>query len=119
MPSSTFTLNGVTYSLVAQTSNGAVYKNSARSLALPQTLEFQYNVGNPGAKGNDQLKVTLRNAVQNSTTGIVSVGSLAVTISVPRDEAWESGFTEAIEDAIVDLLSNTTSAAAIADAMIP
>lgn len=119
MPSSTFVLNGVTYNLVAQSSNGATYKNAARTLGLPQTLEFQYNVGNPGQKGNDRLNITLRNAVNNSTTGVVSVGSLSIVISVPRDSAWEDGFTEGIIDAASDLLSNTTSAAAIADAIVP
>lgn len=123
MASATITLKNladanVVYSLVGSTATGALYKDVSRSLALPRTLEFQYNVGNPGAKGNDHLRIILKDTVQNSSTGIISVGSLSIDVSVPRDSAWTQTFTEDLMAALVPLFVDA-NCATIADAIVP
>lgn len=111
-------VTNVTYTLAGQTSNGASYKNKDRALSLPQTLEFAYNIGQPTAKGNDKLNITLKNSVQNGTTDLISTGSLKIVVSVPRDSAWTQTDTEDLLAQVVDLLTNA-KIADIADAMVP
>lgn len=108
----------VTFTNAGQTSNGAVYKDSTRALSLPRTLEFSYGIGNPGAKGNDRLTVTIKDSVQNSTTGLVSTGSIKVELSVPRDATWTETMTKDLMGFLQELFVNA-NIDAIADGMIP
>lgn len=79
------TSGGDSLDLVATTASGAIYRLSSRALALPLQVEFQYKIGSPGQKGNDNLKVIITNAVQNSSTKEVLVMRCAMDLSVPRD----------------------------------
>lgn len=79
----------VVFSLVGNTNVGAEYRNATRALSLPQSMEFAIQIGAPSAKGNDHLKMTIKDTRLNSTTGLVSTGSVTVDVSVPRDaDAW-------------------------------
>lgn len=107
MASATLTLvdladANVVFTLVGQTSNGATYKVATRSLSLPKTLDFQYQLGAPGSLGNDKLIVTIADSVANSTTGKVSTARAKLEMSVPRDSA-------VTETVISDLLAHFTS----------
>jgi hypothetical protein len=122
MASSTYALlnladETVTYTLVSQTENGAQFRDATRALALPRSLNFQYKIGNPGAKGNDKLIVTLKDTVQNATTGLVSTGSAKLEVSVPRDSAWTTTFSEDLMAQMANLLSDT-AIGKIADAIV-
>lgn len=114
-----FGSTNITYTLVGSSNSGAAYKNATRSLALPQSLDFAYTIGNPGSKGNDHLKITLKDVVENSDTGLISTGSCTVDVSVPRDSAWEAEKTEDLLAQMSDLLSSTASLSMIADAIVP
>lgn len=123
MASSTIVLKdkadaNITYSLVGQTAQGAVYRNADRALNKPQSLEFQSQIGNPGAKGNDRINITLKNSVQNATTGIMSTGSVKITLSLPRDDEWTVTDSENLLIQLQDLFTDA-NAAIIVDAMIP
>lgn len=107
MASATLTLTdladaNVVFTLVGQTSNGASYKVATRSLQLPKTLDFQFNIGSPGSLGNDKLIVTLRDSAANATTGKVVTAQAKLEVSVPRDAA----VTETI---VQDLMAHFTS----------
>jgi hypothetical protein len=125
MPSASFTLTeqdtvtDVVFTLAGSTSKGAIYKVTDRSLALPQTLEFTNNIGNPGSKGNDHVVVSLKNTVQNGDTGLVSTGSLKMDLSIPRDSAWTSTDTEDLMAFLVDLLGTGSAIANLADGINP
>lgn len=93
MASSTLTLvnladANVVYTLAGQTTEGALYKDATRVMSLPQSLSFGFQIGTPGSQGNDRMTITLRNAVRNATTEVVSVGTCKVEISIPRDGGW-------------------------------
>lgn len=107
MASATLTLvdladANVVFTLVGQTANGALYKVATRSLVLPKTLEFQYQLGAPGSLGNDKLIVIIRDTTQNSTTGKVVTSTARLELSVPRD----ASVTETV---MSDLLAHYTS----------
>lgn len=108
----------VVLTAAGQTSTGAIYKDSTRSLSLPRTLEFQFAIGAPGSKGNDRLTTTIKDSVQNSTTGLVSTGSIKVEVSVPRDAAWTETMTKDLMAYLQDLFVNGTIDA-LADGMVP
>lgn len=108
----------VTFTAAGSTPTGAIYKDSTRALSLPRTLEFSYQIGNPGAKGNDRLTVTIKDSVQNSSTGLVSTGSIKVEVSVPRDATWTETMTKDLMAYLQDLFVNGTIDS-IADGMIP
>lgn len=76
-----------TFSLVGQTSNGALYKDATRALSVPRTLEFQFALGAPGSLGNDKISVIIKNSAANAVTGLVKTLQLKLEISVPRDAA--------------------------------
>lgn len=123
MASATLTLHDhaeadIVYSLVSQHAKGAQFKLVTRALALPLSLDFNYQVGEPGSKGNDRCIVTLRDTVQNGTTGVVSTGSVKVEISIPRDSAWVSPYTENLLSSLVQLLTSGNREK-IADAIVP
>jgi len=124
MASSTLTLQendettDVVFALVGSNSSGAAYKVAARSLNLPQTLDFNYAVGAPGAKGNDKLTITIRNSVENSTSGLVSTGSAKVILSVPRDSAWTDTDTADALHQLADLFTSARNVL-ISDALVP
>lgn len=111
-------VTNVVYTLIGQTDKGSFYKNRDRSLALPQTLNFDFNIGNPGSNGNDRLKIALANSIQNSSTGQVKTGSLKIEVSVPRDSEWTTTDTEDLLAQVVDLLTNA-NIAVIADGATP
>lgn len=109
-----------TFTVIGQTARGASYKDASRPLALPQSLNIDYQVGVPGSKGNDKLVVTFRNSVVNSETQVVSVGSAKLEVSVPRDSsAWTGSATEDLLAFISDFLSVTERRESIADGMVP
>lgn len=123
MASSSITLKdkadaNIVYTLVSQTENGAVYRNAARSLGLPQSLRFSTNIGAPGSKGNDRVNITLKNSVQNETTGLVSTGSVSIQLSIPRDSTFS--VTDA-EDLLVQLqdLFVDANAEDLVDGIVP
>lgn len=123
MPSATQVLGNVgaeteTYSLVGNTSSGALYKVATRPLALPKTMEFKFSLGTPGSLGNDRLAIIFQDAQQNEDTGKISVITAKLELSVPRDIASS-------ETAASDLLSNIASLltdgniASIYDGIVP
>lgn len=123
MASSSITLTdeadaNIVYTLVGQNENSAFYKNTDRELSLPQELRFQYKLGNPGSKGNDQIICKLKNTVENDTTNLISVGSVTVTLSVPRDSAWTNQMSEDLLIQLQDLFADA-NAIKLADAVTP
>jgi len=108
----------VVYSLVGQTSNGALYKVATRSLNVPKTLEFQFSLGQPGSLGNDKVVVILKDSAANATTGLVKTLQVRMEISIPRDAAIT---TAMVEDNICHWQSLAADAIAevLADAMVP
>lgn len=123
MASATITLlnladENVVYTLAGQTDKGALYKDATRSLGLPRTLEFNYQVGSPGARGNDKLIITLKDAVANADTTGSSVATVKVEFSVPRDSSWTDTFSSDILCQLASLLSDTRIAN-ICDAIVP
>lgn len=123
MASSTITLTdkadaNIVYSFVGQTDKGSVYRNASRSLGLPQSLDFRYQIGNPGSKGNDRISVSLKNSVQNADTGLVSTGSVTIQLSIPRDSEWTQTDSEDLLIQLQDLFTDA-NAALIADGITP
>jgi hypothetical protein len=123
MASTTITLKdeadaNISYDLVGQSPTGAVYRDSTRSLGLPRSLNFNFAVGAPGAKGNDRITCKLSNSVQNSETGLVSTGSVTVVLSVPRDESWTIQMSQDMLIQLQDLFADA-SAITIAAAQVP
>lgn len=109
-----------TFTLAGATANGALYKDATRSLALPLSLQFAYNLGNPGSKSNDKLVTTIRNSAAHSTTGVVSTASIKVEISIPRDDdAHPAGSAEDLMAFVADLLGHSTWRTEIADGIVP
>jgi hypothetical protein len=108
----------VVYSLAGQSESGATFKDVTRSLALPRTLNFEYNLGAVGSKGNDKLVVTLQDAKLNETSGEVKSLRARLEVSVPRDDAI-------VQQDIVDILCQLTSLLTdarnnnIADSVVP
>lgn len=107
MASSTITVidladANVVFTLAGQSENGALYKVATRSLSLPKTMEFQYQLGVPGSLGNDKLIVTMSDTVQNATSGKVVTARAKLEVSVPRDAA-------VTETVVSDLLAHFTS----------
>lgn len=123
MAASSYTLKDiavadVVFSLTGATANGAEYKLATRSLALPLTLGIAFNLGAPGSKGNDHLLVTFKDTVENSSTGVISTGSVKVDVSVPRDGGWTTTKTEDLMAYVASLLS-AARIPNIADAIVP
>jgi hypothetical protein len=85
---------------------------------LPQSLEFKYKLGTPGSKANDKVVVVLRNSVENSDTGLVSTGSVAITLSLPRDSEWTVTDGEDLLIQLQDLFTDA-NAAKLVDAITP
>lgn len=109
----------IVYTLVGNTDRGAAYRNAARALGLPQSLDVAFNIGNAGSKGNDRISITLRNTVVNSTTGLVSTGSVSIVLSIPRDTAaWSETDSEDLLIQLQDLFTDA-NAALFADAIVP
>lgn len=108
----------ITYTLVGQSNSGALYRDATRSLALPRTLEFKYNIGIPGAKGNDKVTVILRDTVQNGTTGLVSTSSASLTMSIARDDSWTETFSNDVLCQVAGLLSDA-NIAKLVDGLTP
>jgi len=107
-----------TFSLVGQTATGALYKDATRSLAEPRTMEFQFNLGNPGSLGNDKISVIIKDSHANATTGKVVTLVCRMDISIPRDSAIT---TAMVEDIICHWQSLAVDANSeyLADAMVP
>lgn len=109
----------VTYTLAGQTDKGAQYRVSSRSLGLPQSLGFSFNIGNPGSKGNDKVTVALKNTVQNSSTGLVSTGSLTATLSIPRDSEWTDTDSQDLIHQLKELFVTDVTVIKLGDAVTP
>jgi len=107
-----------TFTLASTTSTGAIYKVASRALSVPKTLEFKFELGNPGSLGNDKLSVIFRDSAANSTTGLVKTLQVKMEVSVPRDAAIT---TAMVEDNICHLANLLADAVAenIADAIVP
>lgn len=124
MASATLSLNDhaatpVVFSLVGNTSDGAIYRLTSRALALPLELKFQYKLGNPGSDGNDKVIVVISDSRRNTTTGKVSTGRLYMELSAPRDTtAWVDGSSEHLFAYIANLLTSANRAF-LADAVTP
>jgi len=124
MPSATLSLNGhddttaKVFTLVGNTAKGASFKDAARALALPLSLDVGLSIGAPGQLGNDRITISVKNAVLNSTTKKVSVGSVKLEVSIPRDDAWVDGTTEEILAYIAHLLVSANRVK-IADGTVP
>lgn len=123
MASSSITLkdeadSNIVYSLAGQNESSALFKDATRELSLPRELKFQFKLGNPGSKGNDQIISTLTNAVENATTGVVSVGSIKIICSVPRDSAWTNQMTEDLFIQLQDLFADA-NAISLSDGLVP
>lgn len=125
MASATYTLkehDGVTdvvFSLVGNTADGAVYRVSSRALSLPQGMDIQMQIGNPGAKGNDHIKIIIRNVVRNATTGAVSTGSVTLDLSVPRDSAaWTDTDSQDLLAFVANFLTSGRRESLV-DALVP
>jgi hypothetical protein len=123
MASSSITLkdkadSNIVYTLVGSSNNGAEFRNADRALGLPQSLSFQFIIGNPGAKGNDKVVMKLQNVVQNSSSGVVSTGSVKIELSVPRDSEWTTTDTEDLLIQLQDLFADAR-VATIADGITP
>lgn len=79
----------IVYTLVGNTNVGAAYRDSSRSLALPRSLDISFQIGAPGAKGNDHVKTVVKDSRLNSTTGEVSTAQVSIDVSLPRDsDVW-------------------------------
>lgn len=123
MASASYTLDKLdntttVFTLVGNTIDGAEYRDSSRSLGLPQSVKITTKVGNPGAKGNDHVIVVISNVIQNSVTGAVSTGSVTMDLSVPRD----AEFTDTMSKDLLAYLQSFLSDARIAnlaDALVP
>jgi hypothetical protein len=98
--------NAITYDIVGHTPTASLYKNTLRSLSLPQTLDYQYKLGVPGAKGNDKIIVNLKNTVQDGTTNEFFTGSVKVEISLPRNDAWTATDTKDILVQLQDIFAD-------------
>lgn len=108
----------VTFVLAGSTSRGAEYRVADLPLSTPKTLEFQYNVGNPGSKGNDHLITTIRETVINEDTSVSSTAQLKLDLSVPRDEAWTTAMSKDLLAHLADLLTDARLTN-IANAIVP
>lgn len=123
MASSTITLKdeadaNIVYSLVGQTADGAVYRNAAVPLGLPQGLTFTIKLGTPGSKSNDRIDIKLHLSVENDTTGLVSTGTAKISLSLPRDSAWTEQMSQDIMIQLQDLFSDA-NAILLADGLVP
>jgi hypothetical protein len=123
MGSATITLKDkadadIVYTKVGETDKGATYRNASRTLGLPQSIGFSFQIGAPGAKGNDRINIVLKNSVVNSDTGLVSTGSCSIQLSVPRDSEWTTTDSEDLLIQLQDLFTDA-NAALLADAITP
>jgi len=84
----------VSMALAAITPKGCIYKDTSRALILPNTVEFLFNIGPIGSKGNDKLIIQTRQTLANTgATGFVT-GGCRLEMSAPRDAVWTSTFFE-------------------------
>jgi len=108
-----------TFMMVGSSNKGAMYKDATRSLALPLTLEVAVTTGNPGAKGNDHVKVKIASSVAGAGTSVpVVTGSVTLDISLPRDANWTDTHALDILSYLRDYLENA-NIAFLVDAIVP
>lgn len=100
----------VVLTLVDQGKGYAQYKSTARVLSQPLALTLQYKIGEPGAKGNDHLIVSLKDTRAN-TDGSLCTCIATLDVSVPRGDGWASGLTEDVLNELTHLLAGTTRTA--------
>jgi hypothetical protein len=104
--------------LVGQTPDGALYRLVTRSLAKPFAMEFQYKIGAPSAKGNDKVIVKISDTIQNATTGLFSVGSVKLELSIPRDTTWTETLSKDMLSYMAKFCIDATNALLV-DAITP
>lgn len=114
MPSATITLKtkadaDVVMTLVGQTPTSAEYKLTSRSLSVPKTMTFKYQLGNPGSLGNDKVFVEIKDSAQNATTGLVKTLGAKLELSIPRDAAITVEMVEDILCHYTSLLTDTNA----------
>jgi hypothetical protein len=78
------------------------YVDQSSSLTAPQTLRISHNIRPQGAKGTDRHTITLQKGVVETTSLQFLLGSVSLTISVPRS----TDFTLAM---VKDLVAQMTS----------
>lgn len=110
--------NSIVYHQIGSSASGASYRDTTRALSTPRTLDFDTKIGNPGSKGNDKVKVVLRDSVQNSGSGLTSTASAVLEISIPRDSAWTSAMTADLIAQLQELVKDA-NAQILASALIP
>lgn len=121
MPSASYTLKeqdtatDVVFTLVGNTPTGAEYKVVSRSLALPQNLKLTFVLGNPGARGNDHVKIQFNNTIADADA-VSHTGSVTIDLSIPRNSAWTTTDSEDLLAFVANLLT-TARIPYFADAM--
>lgn len=125
MPSATLTAvtladENVVFSQAGTSVSGGSFKDITRPLGQPQTLEFAYKIGKPGALGNDHLNIVICNTVPAAAgnTPTVVTGRVTVDVSVPRDSGWTETMTNDLLAELASLLSDA-NIATISDALVP
>jgi hypothetical protein len=94
------------FTLSSEGSNFVEHKDLTRALGLPLAIRQTLKSGQPGALGNDHVKIAVSDSRQNSDTGKVSTGSVTLDVSIPRDTAAFD--TQAVEDMVCYMRSFLT-----------
>lgn len=92
----------VVYTPLRSSGNTFDYTDQASGLTAPQSLRISHNLRPEGAKGTDRHVVTLRKGIIETASSQFLLGSVSLTISVPRSD----DFTLAM---VKDLIAQMTS----------
>jgi len=103
----------LTFALVSTSAEKAVWRVAGRSLAEPFELSILRKIGPTGSKANDHVILKVALTERDANTGFPATGSVAVDISIPRNDiAVATASMETLIKAVSSLLNDSTAAAA-------
>lgn len=110
---------GDSLSLAFNTPKGAVYKLATRDLTTPLSMEFDFQIGAPGSKGNDRLIIRSSNSKLVTGTDVVTSCVAKLEVSVPRIGAWTKTEVANVISYLTSSIGLQATRSAIAAAMVP
>lgn len=68
--------------------NSVEHRDLTRGLSVPLALTQTAIIGQPGALGNDHVKIKVSDSVLDSTSGKIITASVSIDVSIPRNSAY-------------------------------
>lgn len=104
----------ITYRLTGRTASGSRRIDIATDLRNPAFLRIEHTLSGKGAGAVDRHLAQLSRAVTDST-GVQVVGTVNVTINVPRNEAFTNQMVYDLVANMLDFLSDGALTTALSD----